>query len=420
MNIVFLIVAATFMLFMLIGYKRGLFRSVASTIAIVLAVFLTSAIYPAVNRALCDHTRLDDTIKEMIIEKFDLKVEEVDLPKSVQMEKLDEMNIPESVKELIIENSNKTTYAEAGVNGFFDFAAQYLTNMVMKGIAYVLTFFVIMLFLSIGIALSNIATGIPIVNGINKCIRRLARATLCHRVDDIEGLEGPDDAKSNDQIGDRLQTRQRNCKELLNLACTVNLCGLIQRCRDVHQSCIENNEEISDIFPDRRDTYCDQCGAGLSEPVDRTDSEYRKHGINNTAVCREQQGKQRSDEDGRRNNRDEQAGLYKTAIFVLEFHCDHCRNDHGKNRLHRNRNQYVDAGILEGRLYEGILQCIYIVFKPTENRTGQNTVVCQAVIKGSTNRNYKERDQKQKTRKHVQPSRDVVFHFSSHRKCLTL
>ena len=50
------------------------------------------------NRALCDHTRLDDTIKEMIIEKFDLKVEEVDLPKSVQMEKLDEMNIPESVK----------------------------------------------------------------------------------------------------------------------------------------------------------------------------------------------------------------------------------------------------------------------------------------------------------------------------------
>lgn len=168
MNIVFLIVAATFILFMFIGYKRGLFRSVASTIAIVLAVFLTSAIYPAVNRALCDHTRLDDTIKEMIIEKFDLKVEEVDLPKSVQMEKLDEMNIPESVKELIIENSNKTTYAEAGVNGFFDFAAQYLTNMVMKGIAYVLTFFVIMLFLSIGIALSNIATGIPIVNGINK------------------------------------------------------------------------------------------------------------------------------------------------------------------------------------------------------------------------------------------------------------
>lgn len=54
----------------------------------------------------------------MIIEKFDLKVEEVELPKSVQMEKLDEMNIPESVKELIIENSNKTTYAEAGVNGF--------------------------------------------------------------------------------------------------------------------------------------------------------------------------------------------------------------------------------------------------------------------------------------------------------------
>lgn len=33
----------------------------------------------------------------------------------------------------------------------------------MKGIAYVLTFFVIILFLSIGIALSNIATGIPIV-----------------------------------------------------------------------------------------------------------------------------------------------------------------------------------------------------------------------------------------------------------------
>ena len=45
MNIVFLIVAATFILFMLIGYKRGLFRSVASTIAIVLAGFFFPAFY---------------------------------------------------------------------------------------------------------------------------------------------------------------------------------------------------------------------------------------------------------------------------------------------------------------------------------------------------------------------------------------
>ena len=139
-----------------------------------------------------------------------------------------------------------------------------------------------------------VLTECSIVNGINKCIRRLARHPLSsHRRYRRTGRT--DDAEGNDQIGDRLQTRQCNCKELLNLACTVNLCGLIQRCRDIHQSCIENNEEISDIFPDRRDTYRDQRGAGLSEPVDRTNSKNGKYSIYDTAVCRKQQRKQRSD-----------------------------------------------------------------------------------------------------------------------------
>ena len=63
MNLLVLGIAAFMLLFMLRGYRIGLFKSAAGAIGIVLAVFLTALLYPGVNKLLCEQTALDETIK---------------------------------------------------------------------------------------------------------------------------------------------------------------------------------------------------------------------------------------------------------------------------------------------------------------------------------------------------------------------
>lgn len=73
MNLLVLGIAAFMLLFMLRGYRIGLFKSAAGAIGIVLAVFLTALLYPGVNKLLCEQTALDETIKNNIIKNLSFR-----------------------------------------------------------------------------------------------------------------------------------------------------------------------------------------------------------------------------------------------------------------------------------------------------------------------------------------------------------
>ncbi len=168
MNLLLMIVVAIALLLALVGYKRGLFKSAVSAIGIVLAVFLTTLLYSSVNRLICDNTKLDEYIKSLIENRFQLDTKDTELTRNEEMGILEEISLPENVKEWIIENGNQEIYNKLDAKGFADYVAIYLTEMVMKGISYLITFFVIMLIIYIFINLADIVTSIPILNGINK------------------------------------------------------------------------------------------------------------------------------------------------------------------------------------------------------------------------------------------------------------
>ncbi|MGN0394271.1 MAG: CvpA family protein [Coprococcus sp.] len=168
MNLLLMIILAVTLLLALIGYKKGLFKSAVSAIGIVLAVFLTTVLSPYVNTMLCDKTELDEYIKEQIETRFQLDTTNTELTRNDEMRILERITLPENVKEWIIENGNKEMYDKLNVKGFTEYISVYLTTMVMKGLSYVVTFFVLMLIIYIFIDLADVVTNIPIINGINK------------------------------------------------------------------------------------------------------------------------------------------------------------------------------------------------------------------------------------------------------------
>lgn len=168
MNLLVLGILAFILLLVFRGYRKGLFKSAASAIGIVLAVLLTAILYPGVNKLLCQYTVLDDVIEQKIIEKFELPEETKTATRNEEIDTIENLDLPDNVKGWLIANCNGETFLESGVDNVCSYIAKSLTAMVMRGISYVLTLLVLLLLLHILIMVLDVANYIPIVKSINK------------------------------------------------------------------------------------------------------------------------------------------------------------------------------------------------------------------------------------------------------------
>lgn len=168
MNLLVLGILAFILLLVFRGYRKGFFKSAASAIGIVLAVLLTAVLYPGVNKLLCQYTVLDDVIEQKIIEKFELPEEMKTTTRSEEIDTIENLNLPDNVKDWLIANCNGETFLESGVDNVCSYIAKSLTAMVMRGISYVLTLLALLLLLHILIMVLDVANYIPIVKSINK------------------------------------------------------------------------------------------------------------------------------------------------------------------------------------------------------------------------------------------------------------
>lgn len=168
MNVLLLEVLAIILLFVARGYKKGFFKSTVSAIGIVLAVFLTVLLYPHVDKLLCRYTGMDEAVRSSIEKRFDFGEDAEKMTRAEEMKVIEALDLPENVKTWLIENSNTDTYVRLGIESFSEYLAVYLTDIAMKGISFALTYIVLLVCVYIFVGLSDIASNIPIVRGIDR------------------------------------------------------------------------------------------------------------------------------------------------------------------------------------------------------------------------------------------------------------
>lgn len=166
MNLIFLVTIALMLLLALVGYKRGLIKSVLSIVGIVGAVIITSCVHPYVADLLCKYTNIDEAVSARIESsiKFDGETEN-----SVYQQEnfLENTNLPENIKDYI-RSSDTVAKSRKQVDGYIDGVVEYLTALTMKGLAYILTLVVVTLAALIILGLAKFVDRIPIVGGIDK------------------------------------------------------------------------------------------------------------------------------------------------------------------------------------------------------------------------------------------------------------
>lgn len=75
MNVLTIVVSAIFLVFMLLGFKRGLFKTAFKMLSMIIALVLAYIISPIVADVVIQRTNVDEYIKQVITSKIRSDVE---------------------------------------------------------------------------------------------------------------------------------------------------------------------------------------------------------------------------------------------------------------------------------------------------------------------------------------------------------
>ncbi|MBR0085061.1 MAG: CvpA family protein [Lachnospiraceae bacterium] len=167
-NLVFIIVLAIIGINMFIGWRRGFIKMIFRLIFVGAAIMLTIWLMPYGTKLL-QKTPIYSTISDKIESNIDEKVPSaIDSKVSEQIEAINDLNLPDFLKNKLIENNNATTYEELGVNKFSSYVAGYLTNLIMNAISAIFIFVLSCIILLMIEHVLNAVAHLPVLRGFNK------------------------------------------------------------------------------------------------------------------------------------------------------------------------------------------------------------------------------------------------------------
>lgn len=168
MNLMLLSATAVVLICVLVGLRRGLIKSAVSAVGIVGAIVLTNICNPYVGDFLCKHTEIRNVVHNKIENNLGLEDAQDRLSVYEQEDYIEKLNLPEIVKDYIRSGDKKNPGGKDNTEKYLDYVTDYLTDMVMNGIAYILTVVIIGIVLLIALGISNILSGVPVIGGIDR------------------------------------------------------------------------------------------------------------------------------------------------------------------------------------------------------------------------------------------------------------
>lgn len=205
MNWLLIAVGIIFLIGMIVGAVKGFIRIGVSLITTILTLVLVSFLNPYVSDAVIKFTPIDEMIEEQCIELFmpSISLEGVDLsdtplaeygveslddvdldalgleledvssllgeiPKDTQIKMIEEAQMPEFLKDSLLEHNNNEIYAQLEVNSFPEYVATYVANTIINICTFVITFILAWILVRSVAAVADLISHLPIIKGLNQ------------------------------------------------------------------------------------------------------------------------------------------------------------------------------------------------------------------------------------------------------------
>lgn len=193
------IVILIFAIFMLIGYKRGLFRSILKLVLTGLSFMLAYFFAPIVGSIIIEHTNIDEyfydkiymviqsEVEKRVSEEIQNTMQAVDAnlmqqlttqttqtvmasepDRNTQISIIQSSGLPSYIKDALVANNNDEVKRELGVGGFYDYMATYVSYMLINAVSFILTLGMVRLLLGVLSLCLSFVVELPIVGSINR------------------------------------------------------------------------------------------------------------------------------------------------------------------------------------------------------------------------------------------------------------
>lgn len=168
-NYLLIVTAVLFLILIVRGYKRGFLRIAVYFAGLIFIIVAAKRVSPYVSSYLIKNTNAYTTIQTNITEKFKEKNLARD---NTQMENqiltIRSYELPDVLKDSLIENNTKEMYSNLLVNLFEEYVSAYLAKTAVNAMSFLAMVVIFWIAFQIVLWFADIIGRIPVIKGINK------------------------------------------------------------------------------------------------------------------------------------------------------------------------------------------------------------------------------------------------------------
>lgn len=153
----------------IMGFRKGFVKEIVSVFFLLISFLLVWAVNPYVNTFVKEYTPVYDTIQDkcqtLVSEQIGNKKT---LDKEEQNQVMENMELPDLLKNALVENNTAETYRYLAVSTFTEYISDSLAVMAVNGISFLISFVLSAAVIKLLGFILNVLTKLPVINGINK------------------------------------------------------------------------------------------------------------------------------------------------------------------------------------------------------------------------------------------------------------
>lgn len=151
------------------GFRKGMMRAVISMISLITVILVTSWLTPHIGTYIRDNTNWEEEIEKRCEEVWFSELDKnIEIPVSSQMSYIDELPLPQSMKDKITENNNSEIYYQLSVNSFAEYLSKYIAVGIVNGIAFLIAFLVTIAVMKLILYVVDVLTELPVIGLLNR------------------------------------------------------------------------------------------------------------------------------------------------------------------------------------------------------------------------------------------------------------
>ena len=154
---------------MLYGHYRGFLRQCVSLGALLLTIILVKISAPYMTSFIRENPTVRQNAADFILDAAGWEApsaEELQLPSS-QRTAIERMDLPQALKEILLENNNSEIYQILGVQEFTDYVSSYLADILINVLAVIALFIIVFILVHFLIKWLDLVSRLPIISGLN-------------------------------------------------------------------------------------------------------------------------------------------------------------------------------------------------------------------------------------------------------------